>query len=334
MSDYFFNCDWGTTNFRLRLVSTNDGAIIAECRSEDGAAILSAAATSPENREERFRDVLDRSVAAMRLKVDSVLDQTPIIISGMASSSIGWRNLPYAVVPFALDGGDLSFERLDEKTATTGHPTYLLSGLRSDRDVMRGEEVELMGLTKLPDVPLDGVGDTWVILPGTHSKHVQIQKRIVVDFRTYMTGELFDVLGHQSSLQHSLKDATGTIQLPDSSHPQWKDAFESGVQLAQTDELSSILFQVRTGQLLKGNSASQSSALLSGILIGAELQALNSRLNTNDEIVLAAAGHLSTAYQTAADQLGLARRLFVVPPTDVARLSSLGQLQALQKIAP
>lgn len=332
MSDYFFNCDWGTTNFRLRLVRTSDGAIVTECRSEDGAAILSASATSPPHREERFREVLNRSVAAMKQQVNTDLEATPVVISGMASSSIGWRNLPYAVVPFALDGGNLSFERLDGGTQT-GHPTYLLSGLRSDRDVMRGEEVELMGLTKLSDVPLDGAGDTWVILPGTHSKHVQIQKRIVLDFRTYMTGELFDVLGHQSSLQHSLKDATGTTQLPDSSHPQWTDAFESGVKLAQQDQLSSILFQVRTGQLLKGNNASQSSALLSGILIGAELQALNSRLNRSDEVVLAAAGHLSTAYQTAADQLGFACRLFVVPPTDVARLSSLGQLQALQKIA-
>ena len=43
-----------------------------------------------------------------------------------------------------------------------------------------------------------------LILPGTQSKHIQIENQSVIDFRTFMTGELFEVLGRHSILRASV----------------------------------------------------------------------------------------------------------------------------------
>jgi hypothetical protein len=70
---------------------------------------------------------------------------------------------------------------------------------RNPPDVMRGEETQIAGfLAAAPG--FDGV----LCLPGTHAKWVQISAEEVVSFRTFMTGEMFDLLSAQSVLRHSI----------------------------------------------------------------------------------------------------------------------------------
>ena len=69
------------------------------------------------------------------------LDDVPVVISGMASSTIGLRELPYKPLPFAADGSDLVAEIL-APTVDFKHATLLISGVSSTDDVMRGEILE------------------------------------------------------------------------------------------------------------------------------------------------------------------------------------------------
>ena len=72
---------------------------------------------------------------------------------------------------------------------------------RPDRpDVMRGEETQLLGVTE-PD--FTGL----VCIPGTHSKWVRIEAGRIVEFSTYMTGELFSVIARHSILAHAVETA-------------------------------------------------------------------------------------------------------------------------------
>ncbi|MEM7380806.1 MAG: 2-keto-3-deoxy-galactonokinase, partial [Bacteroidota bacterium] len=36
LPDYFISCDWGTTNFRLRLVETSSLQVLTEVRTDKG----------------------------------------------------------------------------------------------------------------------------------------------------------------------------------------------------------------------------------------------------------------------------------------------------------
>ena len=58
-------------------------------------------------------------------------------------------------------------------------------------DVMRGEEIQIAGaLLQNPQ----WTARSCIVLPGTHSKWVQIENGGIVSFSTYLTGELFAVL--------------------------------------------------------------------------------------------------------------------------------------------
>jgi len=106
--------------------------------------------------------------------------------------------LPYAAAPLALDGKGLIADELNwNKPAWVG-PTYLISGAATRHEMMRGEETEAIGL--MADAGLSSLGQrSLLILPGTHSKHIWIEDQRIVNFRTFMTGELFDVLGWRCS---------------------------------------------------------------------------------------------------------------------------------------
>lgn len=185
----------------------------------------------------------------------------PRLACGMVGSRLGWREVPYVDLPAdasALARGVCSVRCAD------GAELHLVPGLRhaGAADVMRGEETQLVGALALrPELSHDS---DW-ILPGTHSKWACMRAGVVTDFRTFLTGELFALLRHDSILGAGIRD--GAESLP---------AFVRGV-LAARDSASagglSRLFSAR-GLLLGGQLAcAEVSDYLSGLLIGEELRA-------------------------------------------------------------
>ena len=324
MYSHFLNCDWGTTNFRLRLVEVASRKIVAEHFSSEGVASLANASTQA-NRPRQFQGVLLRHVHELSQETAVCVDQLPIVISGMASSSMGWRDLPYASTPMAIDGHQLVLSRLADVGELT-QAVYLISGVKSENDVMRGEETELVGLGSLHRALFARYASTWVLLPGTHSKHVLVQEGNILDIRTYMTGELFQLLSEQSSLRHPKPPEPSC---DDWSNPQVVDAFREGMRLAQEDGLTRSLFQVRVRQLRNNLTSSASKALLSGQLIGSEIWSLKSQINSDAHIVLCAGRKLSVPYRMSLELAGMSHRTTEISVDEVERLSAAGQWQAL-----
>jgi len=292
----FVSCDWGTSNFRLRLVG---GSVSAEVRTDEGAAKLAALGG---DRAAAFRETLARGLTRL-----GAPDDLPVVISGMASSTIGWRELPYARVPFALDGRDVIVEVLEGRI-------HLISGIRSDTDMVRGEETQALGLaaTLGSDLPEQAT----LVLPGTHSKHLTVDTGAITDVRTFMTGELFDLLVRHSVLRHSTEAAAAFDPT----------AFAEGVAESQRQPLAAALFRVRTRQVLDHQPAPANAAFLSGLLIGAELGAL---AESERPVIVAAGESLRTAYAAAGEKLGMASRLRML---DAEPLSALGQEVVLRRI--
>jgi 2-dehydro-3-deoxygalactonokinase len=165
-----------------------------------------------------------------------------------------------------------------------------------------------------------------VILPGTHSKHVTVHNSQIVGFWTFMTGELYEVLGQHSILRHSIAPVaiamTGDTLM----------AFRSGVEWAGARPLSAALFRVRTRQVLDHLDPMANRAFLSGLLVASELSYLAGEAWSGMPLVLCAAEPLAGAYAEACEVLGLRDRLTTIDPTDVARLSALGQACLLRRI--
>ncbi|MHA1188952.1 MAG: 2-dehydro-3-deoxygalactonokinase [Alphaproteobacteria bacterium] len=307
MSLNWIAVDWGTTNFRAWHLDA-DGAV---CDTVSLAAGLNRISG-------QFEPVLLDAVGAWLAAGRA----TPVLISGMAGARQGWVEAPYLDLPADLD--DLHNQLCPVPGTDPRVAVSIVPGLcqRSPEnpDVMRGEEVQLLGLTSLlPD--FSGP----VCLPGTHAKWVRLNGNTVTGFTTHMTGELYALVSEQSILHHSID----TGSRPDTG------GFAHGVATARQSGgvVLPHLFDIRAGDLLLDRSPAWNAGYLSGLLIAAEIVSeLNhlpagqtSSRSGHRNLAIIAAGGLADRYRTACDAMDITTRL--IDGKD-ATLAGLGAIHA------
>jgi 2-dehydro-3-deoxygalactonokinase len=275
-SGAFVAVDWGTSSFRAWLMAP-DGTALAESRSSEGMQHCAVAG---------FEPVLRAHLASL-----GASDTLPVLICGMAGARQGWAEAPYLQTPahlHALHEGAI-------RVPVAGEVLILPGMAQSDRqrpDVMRGEETQLLGVTE--------PGFTGVVcIPGTHSKWVKMEGGRVVDFTTYMTGELFAVLSKNSILAHAV-DAGASVAADSA-------AFRAGIAAAMSEpaDLTSALFRMRAAQLLGFEQRCDGAARLSGLLIGMEIAGALRHDGALASVRLIGAGSLGALYEGALRAAGL-----------------------------
>lgn len=269
------------------------GAVVATATSDAGMGRL-----APEGFEGVLLALIDPYLAANKV--------TPVVVCGMAGARQGWREAPYATVPCTPPGMThaISVSAKDTRIAV-----HILPGVKQDdpADVMRGEETQIGGFLAL-NPEFDGV----LCLPGTHTKWVHISAGEIVSFRTFMTGEMFDLLAGHSVLSHSL------------SGEGWDDAaFGQAVDdaISSPQHLTSRLFSLRARALLHGTEPAETRARLSGALIGLELASARSYWLGQDIAIIGGAD-LSQAYAAALGAQGAPARIQAADSLTLAGLAS------------
>lgn len=285
----FLSCDWGTSSFRLRLINAANLECISEIRTGEGVATIyprwvEKKATGT-NRVGYYGEVLKKHITTIEEKLQISLMYVPVVISGMASSSVGMVELPYKKLPFSIREIDLMVERI-KAGDDLPHELFIVSGVRTEDDVMRGEETQLIGC----NAPV-AAGKHLYIFPGTHSKHILVEGGNATHFHTYMTGEFFQLLTNNSILSESVS-AEGSIHNKEN-----LAAFELGVLDSVNQNLLQRSFMVRTNSLFNRLSKNQNYWYLSGLLIGTELVGLSP--GNFDSINLVSDDNLMFVYQHA-----------------------------------
>jgi 2-dehydro-3-deoxygalactonokinase len=302
----FVVVDWGTSSFRGWLMSA-DGEALAESRGGEGMLHCAAAGAGG------FAPVLRDHLARLGAPAGA-----PVLICGMAGARQGWAEAPYLRTPTRLDALHEGAIRIDAPGDIRILPG--IAQARPDRpDVMRGEETQLLGVTEPGFTGL-------VCIPGTHSKWVRIEAGRIVEFSTYMTGELFSVIAQHSILAHAVETAeSGTSPLAVDSPP-----FREGLStaLASPTALTASLFRLRAAQLLGFEQRADGAARLSGLLIGTELADAARRhglLRSGSlrSVRLIGAGSLGRLYEAALIGQGLD-----VTAVDAEQASRLGLAKA------
>jgi 2-dehydro-3-deoxygalactonokinase len=295
----FVGIDWGTTHRRVYALDAS-GACVQSLADEQGALACKG----------RFSEALEGALQTLQMKTQSVL------MSGMVGSALGWQEVPYVDQSVAL--ADLPnylvsvAEPMKESKQRVIVPGYCVRNAWGQPDVMRGEETQLLGAWAL------GRHTGWFVLPGTHSKWVELRDGRIVQLRTYMTGELFDLLSKNGTLAAA---AGSTAQV-------WDDAaFEQGVQAADRSGLSHQLFTSRARVVCGDMPASSARSYLSGLLIGAELQdvlASGGKALRARKVCLIGTEALAQHYQAAAGAFHMA---FEVLDAQAAYLAALAHFQ-------
>jgi len=286
MMEKFLSCDWGTSSFRLMLVEIAGAKIIARENSDHGIAkVFELWKQSGEAADVRFffyLNIIGQHIDALQKKLNSSLNGLPLVISGMACSTLGMIDLPYKELPFSTDGSDL-ITKLVEAGDNFKHDVIFISGAKTDGDVMRGEETQLVGC-------FPGQQEQVFIFPGTHSKHVTVRNGKIVDIKTYMTGEFFELLSVKSILSASVERTS------DLNNEKNKEAFEAGVKESLHSNLLNNSFKVRTNHLFHKLTPRENYHYLSGLLIGTEIKEI---ANSAPGITLVSNPYLHSHYEIA-----------------------------------
>jgi 2-dehydro-3-deoxygalactonokinase len=261
--------DWGTSSLRAYLLG-DGGAIIDErampwgIMATPGGDFAKALETVTEDWRRRQIDL-------------------PMIASGMIGSAQGWREIPYVRCPAGLE--DLvAALKLQTNVLLPIVPGLVMDG--DIPDVIRGEETQIIGaLDRMPQLHPASL----LVLPGTHSKWVSVKDGKIVAFTTYLTGELFAVLGKHSILGRPA--LTAGASTPPKSET-W-EAFDRGVLTIRENasrSLSSLLFSARTMVLSHRLPAELSLDYLSGLLLGEELRSALGERRRREALPLALIG--------------------------------------------
>ena len=325
--NYILCCDWGTSSLRLRLVDSRSYEVIHEIQSAEGVA-----GTFKAWQEQKLVDRFDFFAGKLKAKMNELakmagleLDRVPIVVSGMASSSIGMEEVPYANLPFATDGKQASLKVFQDLSVLT-NSLILVSGVSGDNDVMRGEEVQLIGLLHLKEPGLENMNEAVFIFPGTHSKHIFVKDGFVNDFQTFMTGEIFNLL-HEHSI---LKDSIAQNAASGLSDPANEAAFKSGMEVSGFAPFLNSLFSVRTNQLFNKLTREENFFYLSGLLIGTETRNL---LEQKGHLIVCSGKNLFGHYKLAFEMLGLTNVTFI--PSDLVDKATIaGQVQIFKTLKP
>lgn len=213
----------------------------------------------------------------------------PILVSGMIGSRQGWREVPYVPCPATID--ELA-EKLISLTTKSGHRLTIVPGINTKNaadgpDVIRGEETQILGT-------LDSTASKQLfILPGTHSKWVQVCDNRIEHFATFMTGKVFAILCEHSILGRTMKGSADDAK-----------SFKQGFDYAMDERVNGAgllqqLFSARTLALFDRMPGEALHAYLSGLLIGGEIRGALELFGKGNEITIIGESALATRYQRA-----------------------------------
>lgn len=254
LDPHLIGVDWGSTCLRVFLIG-GYGEVLATRTSAQGSSSMNGSAWAYEQSLEQ-------------LAGDWLQDypECQVLACGMVGSKHGWLEVPYVACPAdvqALATRVMTVKGVDQRRFEIVPGVAYRPELGAP-DVMRGEETQIVGALSLRP---EASQRSCIILPGTHSKWVQIAQGKVTAFATHMTGEMYAILRQHSVLGRLMpgqQDALDPI------------AFLRGVEEARQgmyQGLNHQLFAVRTFGLMEMMPATSLADYLSGLLIGHEIQA-------------------------------------------------------------
>ncbi|TNF20289.1 MAG: 2-dehydro-3-deoxygalactonokinase [Rhodobacteraceae bacterium] len=268
--------DWGTSSFRAALIGA-EGRVLDRLAAPEGIMHVEGG---------RFEAAFTRLLAPWAQHAG-----LPVLASGMITSRNGWVETPYAGLP--AGEADLAAAMQVHRTGE-GRVVHFVTGLATEADgapdVMRGEETQIVGAVAA------GIRAGRFVMPGTHSKWVEVAQGRITGFSTWMTGDIFAALRDHTILKALMVAG-----------PFHDEGFRLGVAagLSAGSDLLHRLFHARSLPLFDKIPAEASADYLSGMLIGAEIAGGSADLQAQGPVTIIGRDDLADRYETALGLAGL-----------------------------
>ena len=320
--------DAGTTNTRSSL--WQHGQMIAQSQVKVG--VRDTAINGNNNAlKQAVRDTIQGALAKAGV---NPADVELALASGMITSAMGLIEIPHLQAPAGLMQLAQGMRSI-AMPEVFPQPLWLIPGIRNPvdpvgmhnhetMDMMRGEEVEAMGLL----ARLDLVGRAMLIMPGSHTKLVSIDERgCIAGCATTLAGELLQVITQGTLISQSLEAGFAQTFFP--------EMVLTGAAAAQKTGLARACFSVRTlAQFTEVGRDERANFLLGAVLSGDVLALKNSsaiQMRPDTPIVIAGKTMLRQALALLIHENGFfyGRRI-VVSDEQQADLAGFGAITIAQ----
>ncbi len=285
----YITIDGGTTNTRVYLLQNN--IAIKSIRipmgiKEDTTKLWSA-----------IKNAIKKILTEFSLKTEEI---TAIIVSGMIT-----REYEHIKAPVGLK----ELHNTMHKTEIMGISTYFIRGVKTEKDLMRGEETELYGLGELEK----GL----YILPGSHTKIVLVDKnRNITDIKTMLTGEMLEVLSRYTILKESVNISTNTID---------KNTLIKGYECCKENGINYSLFQVRVLSQVENAMSDHVYSFYAGVVMCGDIRMVE-KMNPS-KIYIAGKPELC---EPIALLLRYATKCKIIELSDVSTMSAIGAVKIFE----
>lgn len=273
--------DSGTTNSRIRLTRINSNEIIDSIKLNIGVRNTAI---------EGNNTILKNGLKEGLLKIINRNNLTSqeieyIIASGMITSNLGIYEVPHIKGPASIkDFASNSVVYKSEEFLNI--PIIFIPGMENsvedendiifninDYDIMRGEEVETIGLLEQINVKGKGI----MILPGSHTKYIFVdENKKLLSCLSTLGGETLLSIQKETILSKSLKkDLICTIQ---------KDMLKKGYDAAREYGVTRGLYHVRLLDKFSELDSNYLANYYTGVIIHDDIKSLLKSLNNKEDI--------------------------------------------------
>ena len=286
MSRCYLVIDCGTTNLRVTLLDENKNPLDT-VKGEGGVRH-----TAIDGHNGRLRTMLhDCMETVLSRNGYTMADVARCVASGMITSNVGLLEIPHVVAPAGVDELRAAMqEKVFEDIAP--FPIAFIPGVRnfagkvdmenfSEMDMMRGEEVEAIGLYKL----LAPKGAAMFVLPGSHNKFVSMDDQgRIMGCMTSISGELLDAVTHHTILADAVGHGFVSADAYDgdmAKHGAWESAMSG---------LGRAAFAGRILNTLGGRERSAIQSYLLGATLALDVQAMQAFVGDQENVEAYVAG--------------------------------------------
>ncbi len=253
----YITIDGGTTNTRISLY---EDKVLDTVKLNMGARL---GLTDKKGLYDGVREAINTLLERNSVKEQDI---ECILAAGMITSEGGLLNVPHITAPAGKNELNEGMKRtlIPEISSI---PFVFVPGVRlagtgyGDTDVMRGEEVEVIGINKLMGI----TGEASYVLPGSHSKLIFTdENEKIYDFFTLLTGEMIASLSSGTILSSSVDLQNAKIN----------EMLYEGYEYTLKNGINKSLFKVRIISNFLNGSKDDAYSFFIGAVLCAEVEVI------------------------------------------------------------
>lgn len=321
----YITIDAGTTNTRVRYIE--DYKVLS--RYEDNIGVKDTAITG---KLDKLKASIKNGILTCLKNCGRTLkDVDNIIASGMITSNLGLVEIPHLLAPAGIEdlANSIVIKRFDD---IVNKPICFIPGVKNNVkydlqeeleqiDMMRGEEVECIGVLNLASINENSI----FISPGSHTKFVFTNKdKKIVKCITTFTGELLSALSKETVLASSIpKSLITSID---------KEYLKKGVDSARRNGFSRACFLVRALDLFTDATGNQLANFIAGAIAYYDIKSIENDFSEEDfNILIGGKKVLRELYKSIFEILGYDKKnIRLLSDYIVENASSIGAIKVIE----